>query len=164
MHCNFFFFSELLKSVVNLINKDTTVYILNNTLMGLDVTGKLDFNNNFNDFANNLWYKGKVDIKGFFTLTSLTAKKNLRATSKTDFDLIEQGMLLVMMYNLCLKVMFFPFFIFTDHDFSFHFWSPNATKPQNVPLSDLFRSDYSYDTPKRPQSTLYTLISLKTTL
>ena len=60
--------------------------------------------------------------------------------------------------------MFSPFFIFTDHDFSFHFWSPNATKPQNVPLSDLFRSDYRYDTPKRPQSTLYTLISLKTTL
>ena len=60
--------------------------------------------------------------------------------------------------------MFSPFFIFTDHDFSFHFWSPNATKPQNVPLSDLFRSDYSYDTPKRPQSTLYTLISLKTAL
>ena len=29
-------------------------------------------------------------------------------------------------------------------------------------MSDLFRSDYSYDTPKRPQSTLYTLISLKT--
>ena len=55
---------------MNLINKDTTVYILNNTLMGLDVTGKLDFNNNFNGFANNLWYKGKVDSKGFFTLTS----------------------------------------------------------------------------------------------
>ena len=30
-------------------------------------------------------------------------------------------------------------------------------------MSDLFRSDYrDIDTPKRPQSTLYTLISLKT--
>ena len=95
---------------MNLINKDTTVYILNNTLMGLDVTGKLDFNNNFNNFANNLWSKGEVDSKGFFTLTSLTAKKNLRATSKTNFDLIEQGMLLVMMYNLSLKSKFFPLF------------------------------------------------------
>ena len=58
-----------------------------------------------------------------------------------------------------------PFFIFTDHDFSFHFWNPSATEFQNIPLSDLFRSDYSnINTPKRPQSTLYTLISLKTTL
>ena len=95
---------------MNLIDKDTTVYILNNTKTGLEVTGKLEFNNSFNAFANNLWNKGEVDSKGFFMLTSLTAKKNLRATSKTNFDLIEQGMLLVMMYNLCLKVMFSPFF------------------------------------------------------
>ena len=95
---------------MNLINKDTTVYILNNTLMGLDVTGKLDFNNNFNGFANNLWYKGKVDSRGFFTLTSLTAKKNLRATSKTNFDLVEQGVLFVMLYNLSLILMIFSFF------------------------------------------------------
>ena len=59
--------------------------------------------------------------------------------------------------------MFSPSFIFTDHDFSFHFWNPDATEFQNLTLSDLFRSDYSYDTPKQcPQSTLYTLISLKT--
>ena len=95
---------------MNLIDKDTAVYILNNTIMGLDVTGKLDFNNNFNGFANNLWYKGKVDSKGFFTLTSLSTKKNLLATSKTDFELVEQGVLFVMLYNLSLKVMFSPFF------------------------------------------------------
>ena len=59
--------------------------------------------------------------------------------------------------------MFSPFFIFTDHDFSFHFWNANATEFQNLTLPDLFRSDYSDDKPKRPQSTLYTLISLKTT-
>ena len=82
---------------MNLINKDTTVYILNNTLMGLDVTGKLDFNNGFNNFANNLWYKGEVDSKGFFRLTSLTSKKNLRATSKTDFDLVETGVFFLML-------------------------------------------------------------------
>ena len=70
--------------------------------MGLDVTGKLDFNNNFNNFANNLWTKGEVDSKGFFTLTSLTAKKNLRATSKSNFDLVEKGVLFVMLYKLSL--------------------------------------------------------------
>ena len=59
--------------------------------------------------------------------------------------------------------MFFFYFNFTDHDFSFHFWNPNATKFQTVPLSDLFRSDYAdIDTPKRPQSSLYTLVRLKT--
>ena len=95
------------------VDKDTTV-ILNNTsenkLLGLDVSRKLGFHNSFNSYANNLWNKGEVDSKGFFTLTSLTTQKNLRATSKTNFDLIEQGMLLVMMCNLCLKVMFSPFF------------------------------------------------------
>ena len=70
--------------------------------MGLDVTGKLKFDNSFNAFANNLWNKGEVDSKGFFTLTSLTAKKNLRATSKTDLDLVEKGVLFVMLYKLSL--------------------------------------------------------------
>ena len=91
-----------MKSVANLIDKDTTVYILNNTIMGLDVTGKLKFDNSFNAFATNLWNKGEVDSKGFFTLTSLTAKKNLRATSKTDLDLVEKGVLFVMLYKLSL--------------------------------------------------------------
>ena len=82
---------------MNLIDKDTTVYILNNTIMGLDVTGKLKFDNSFNAFANNLWNKGEVDSKGFFTLTSLTAQKNLIATSKKDFGLVEKGVLLVVL-------------------------------------------------------------------
>ena len=80
---------------MNLIDKDTTVYILNNTIMGLDVTEKLEFDNSFNAFANNLWNKGEVDSKGFFTLTSLTAQKNLIATSKKDFGLVEKGVLLL---------------------------------------------------------------------
>ena len=82
---------------MNLIDKDTTVYILNNTKTGLEVTGKLEFNNSFNAFANNLWNKGEVDSKGFFTLTSLTAQKNLIATSKKDFGLVEKGVLLVVL-------------------------------------------------------------------
>ena len=65
--------------------------------MGLDVTEKLEFDNSFNAFANNLWNKGEVDSKGFFTLTSLTAQKNLIATSKKDFGLVEKGVLLVVL-------------------------------------------------------------------
>ena len=64
--------------------------------MGADGKGNVESHNKFdNNSAKMLWKKGEVDSRGFFTLTSLTAKKNLRATSKTDFDLIEQGMMLV---------------------------------------------------------------------
>ena len=84
---------------MNQIHKDVTVrlnHTSDNKLLGLDVLGKLGFHNSFNRYANNLWNKGEVDSKGFFTLTSLTAKKNLRATSKTSFDLVEKGVLFVM--------------------------------------------------------------------
>ena len=78
---------------MNLIDKDTTVYFLNNTKMGLDfVTGRIEFNNSFNAFANNLWKKGKVDCNGFFTLTSLTAQKNLIGKSAKKFGLVDKGM------------------------------------------------------------------------
>ena len=90
---------------MNQIHKDVTVrlnHTSGNKLLGLDVLGKLGFHNSFNRYANNLWNKGEVDSKGFFTLTSLTAKKNLRATSKTNFDLVEKGVLFVMSYKLSL--------------------------------------------------------------
>ena len=97
LHCNRYSFSESLKSVVNLIDKDTTVYLLNNTKMGLDVTGRIEFHNNFNAFANNLWNKGEVDCNGFFTLTSVTAQKNLIVKSAWKLDLVDKGMWLVVL-------------------------------------------------------------------
>ena len=81
------------------VDKDTTVNLNNtseNKLLGLDVSRKLGFHNSFNSYANNLWNKGEVDSRGFFTLTSLTTQKNLRATSKTDFDLVEKGVFFLM--------------------------------------------------------------------
>ena len=84
-----------MKSVV----KDSTGYLNNtskNKLLGLDDSGKVGIHNSFNTSGNNLWNKGEVDSRGFFTLTSLTAKKNLRATSKTDFDLVEKGVFFLM--------------------------------------------------------------------
>ena len=94
------------------VGKDSTGYLNNtskNKLLG-HFSGKVDYHNNDRHSENNLWIKGEVDSNGFFTLTSLAAKKNLRATSKTKFDLVEQGALFVMLYNLSLKLMFFPFF------------------------------------------------------
>ena len=82
---------------MNLIDKDTTVYFLNNTKMGLDVTGKIEFHNSFNAFANNLWKKGEVDCNGFFTLTSVTAQKNLIVKSAKKLDLVDKGMWLVVL-------------------------------------------------------------------
>ena len=85
---------------MNQIHKDVTVrlnHTSGNKLLGLDVLGKLGFHNSFNRYANNLWNKGEVDSKGFFTLTSLTAQKNLIATSKKDFGLVEKGVLLVVL-------------------------------------------------------------------
>ena len=82
---------------MNLIEKDTTVYFLNNTKMGLDVTGRIEFHNSFNVFANNLWKKGEVDRSGFFPLTSVTAQKNLIAKSAKKLDLVDKGMWLVIL-------------------------------------------------------------------
>ena len=100
-----FYFAEGWKSVWNLIDKESTVY-LNNTsskkLLGVIGAGNVGTHNSFTHLANNFWNKGEVDSRGFFTLTSLTAKKNLRATSKTDLDLVEKGVLFVMSYKLSL--------------------------------------------------------------
>ena len=80
---------------MNLIEKDTTVYFLNNTKMGLDVTGRIEFHNSFNALTNNLWNKGEVDCNGFFTLTSVNAQKNLTVKSAKKLDLVDKGMWLI---------------------------------------------------------------------
>ena len=86
--------------VWNLIDKDSTVY-LNNTsskkLLGVIGAGNVGTHNNFTHLANNFWNKGEVDSNGFFTLTSVPAKKNLIASSKKHFGLVEKGVLLVML-------------------------------------------------------------------
>ena len=111
-----FFFAEVWKSVRNLIDKDSTVYLNNisrKKLLGVDVTGNVETHNNFTlslDYLslnnlgnvetynkltlslNNLWNKGKVDCNGFFTLTSVTAQKNLIVKSAKKFGLVDKGM------------------------------------------------------------------------
>ena len=86
-----FFFAE----VWNLIDKDSTVY-LNNTsskkLLGVIGAENVGTYNNFTLSPNNLWNKGKVDCNGFFTLTSLTAQKNLIGISAKKFGLVDKGM------------------------------------------------------------------------
>ena len=110
------FFAEVWKSVRNLIDKDSTVYLNNisrKKLLGVDVTGNVGTHNNFTlslDYLslnnlgnvetynkltllpNNLWNKGKVDCNGFFTLTSLTDQKNLIGISAKKYGLVNKGM------------------------------------------------------------------------
>ena len=90
-----FYFAEQWQSVRNLIDKDSTVY-LNNTsrkkLLGVGGTGNVGTHNNFTHSQYNLWNKGKVDCNGFFTLTSLTAQKNLIGISAKKFGLVDKGM------------------------------------------------------------------------
>ena len=81
--------------VRNLIDKDSTVY-LNNTsskkLLGVLGAENVSTPNNFTLSPNNLWNKGKVDCNGFFTLTSVTAQKNLIGISAKKFGLVDKGM------------------------------------------------------------------------
>ena len=90
-----FYFAEHWKSVWNLIDKDSTVY-LNNTsskkLLGVFGAGNVGTHNNYTLLPNNLWNKGKVDCNGFFTLTSLTDQKNLIGISAKKFGLVDKGM------------------------------------------------------------------------
>ena len=90
-----FYFAEGWKSVWNLIDKDSTVY-LNNTssrkLLGVNDAGYIGTYNNFALSPNNLWNKGEVDSSGFFTLTSLTAQKNLIVKSAKKLGLVDKGM------------------------------------------------------------------------
>ena len=85
------FFAE----VWNLIDKDSTVYLNNNSskkLFGVDGRGNVGTHDNYTLSPNNLWNKGKVDCSGFFTLTSLTAQKNLIGISAKKFGLVDKGM------------------------------------------------------------------------
>ena len=86
--------------VWNLIDKDSTVY-LNNTsskkLLGVLGAENVGTHNNYTLLPNNLWNKGKVDCNGFFTLTSLTAQKNLIVKSAKKLDLVDKGMWLVVL-------------------------------------------------------------------
>ena len=110
-----FCLTELLNSKENIkqINEGNKVYYLINTSRNKFIGIKEDFSvkilNDFNYLEKSLWNKEEVDSTSF-TLTSLTAKKNLIATSKQDLGLVEKGVLFVMLYNLSLKLMFFPFF------------------------------------------------------
>ena len=80
------------------------------SILGVIGAGNVGTHNSFTHLANNFWNKGEVDSNGFFTLTSVPAKKNLIATSKKDLGLVEKGVVFVMLYNMSLKLMFFPFF------------------------------------------------------
>ena len=81
------------------VGKDSVGYLNNtskNKLLG-HFSGKVDYHHNVRRSESNLWIKGEVDSNGFFTLTSVPAKKNLIATSKKDFGLVEKGVLLVVL-------------------------------------------------------------------
>ena len=86
--------------VWNLIDKDSTVYLKSTSsknLFGVIGAGNVGTHNNFTRLANNLWNKGKVDCNGFFTLTSVTAQKNLIVKSAKKLDLVDKGMWLVVL-------------------------------------------------------------------
>ena len=81
------------------VGKDSVGYLKNtskNKLLG-HYYGEVRDHNNDRRSESNLWIKGEVDSNGFFTLTSVSAKKNLIATSKKDFGLVEKGVLLVVL-------------------------------------------------------------------
>ena len=76
------------------------MYLNNNSskkLFGVDGGGNVDTYDNITISPNNLWNKGKVDCNGFFTLTSVTAQKNLIVKSAKKLDLVDKGMWLVVL-------------------------------------------------------------------
>ena len=89
---------ELLNSTENFkqINDGNKVYYLINTLRNKFIGIEEDFTvkilNDFNYLEKSLWNKGEVDCNGFFTLTSLTAQKNLIVKSAKKLDLVDKGM------------------------------------------------------------------------
>ena len=82
------------------INKGNKVYYRLNTprnkFIGIEKGFTVKILNDFNYLEKSLWNKEEVD-RTSFTLTSVTAKKNLIATSKKDFGLVEKGGLLVVL-------------------------------------------------------------------
>ena len=93
-----FCLTEFLNSKENFkqINEGNKVYYLTNTLRNKFIGIKEDFSveilNDFNYLEKSLWNKGEVDCNGFFTLTSLTAQKNLIGISAKKFGLVDKGM------------------------------------------------------------------------
>ena len=78
---------------------DSVGYLINTSKKKLPIhfSGEVEYGNKGRRSENDLWIKGEVDSNGFFTLTSVSAKKNLIATSKKDFGLVEKGVLLVVL-------------------------------------------------------------------
>ena len=81
------------------VGKDSVGYLNNTSKNKLlsHFSGEVGYGNKGRHSENDLWIKGEVDSNGFFTLTSVPAKKNLIATSKKDFGLVEKGVLLVVL-------------------------------------------------------------------
>ena len=90
--------TEILNSIKQ-INEGNKVYYLINTSRNKFIGIEEDFSvkilnvhNDFNYLEKSLWNKGEVDCNGFFTLTSLTAQKNLIVKSAKKLDLVDKGM------------------------------------------------------------------------
>ena len=98
-----FCLTELLNSTENFkqINKGNKVYYLINTprnkFIGIEKDFTVKILNDFNYLEKSLWNKGEVDCNGFFTLTSVTAQKNLIVKSAKKLDLVDKGMWLVVL-------------------------------------------------------------------
>ena len=99
-----FCLTEFLNSKENFkeIKEGNKVYYLTNTLRNKFIGIKEDFSveilNDFNYLEKiELWNKREVDCNGFFTLTSLTAQKNLIVKSAKKLDLVDKGMWLVVL-------------------------------------------------------------------
>ena len=98
-----FCLTELLNSKENIkqINEGNKVYYLINTSRNKFIGIKEDFSvkilNDFNYLEKSLWNKGEVDCNGFFTLTSVTAQKNLTVKTAKKLDLVDKGMWLVVL-------------------------------------------------------------------
>ena len=93
-----FCLTEFLNSKENFkqINEGNKVYYLTNTLrnkfIGIKEDHSVEFLKDFNYLEKSFWNKGEVDCNGFFTLTSLTAQKNLIGISAKKFGLVDKGM------------------------------------------------------------------------
>ena len=98
-----FCLTEFLNSKENFkeIKEGNKVYYLTNTrrnkFIGIKEDHSVEFLNDFNYLEKSLWNKGEVDCNGFFTLTSVTAQKNLIVKSAKKLDLVDKGMWLVML-------------------------------------------------------------------
>ena len=97
-----FCLTEILNSKENFkqINEGNNVYYLTNTLrnkfIGIKEDHSVEFLKDLNYLDKSLWIKKEVDSTSF-TLTSLTAQKNLIVKSAKKLDLVDKGMWLVVL-------------------------------------------------------------------